>query len=224
MLCVFLFALRLCVESFAFRESVLMTILRFWKPYGVHTKFTDADGRPTLADYITDKDVYPIGRLDHDSEGLLLLTNDNRLQTRLLDPKYAHGRTYWAQVERIPDPVALEKLRDGIDLSIDGKPFRTAPARVELLADEPELQARPVPIRYRANIPTAWIALTLTEGKKRQVRRMTAAVGHPTLRLIRVRIDVITLSGLLPGEAAPLTDEERDALWRSVFNRPFTYA
>ena len=199
-----------------------MIILRFWKPYGVHTKFTDPDGRPTLADYIPIKEVYPVGRLDHDSEGLLLLTDDSRLQTRLLDPKYAHPRTYWAQVEHLPDQTALDKLRAGVQLSIDGKPFKTAPARVELLENEPDIPPRPVPIRYRANILTAWIALTLTEGKNRQVRRMTAAVGHPTLRLIRISMDVINLQGLQPGQFAPLTDQERDALWRSVFNRPFT--
>jgi 23S rRNA pseudouridine2457 synthase len=196
-----------------------MTVLRFWKPYGVHTKFTDPDRRPTLADYIPVKDVYPIGRLDHDSEGLLLLTDDNRLQTRLLDPTYRHPRTYWAQVERIPDEGALDKLRAGVDLSIDGKPFRTAPAQVALLAQAPHVPPRPVPIRFRLNVPTAWIALTLTEGKNRQVRRMTAAVGYPTLRLIRVRMDVITLEGLQVGEYAELTAEQSAALRTSVFKR-----
>ncbi|MDX2162074.1 MAG: pseudouridine synthase [bacterium] len=195
------------------------TVLKFWKPYGVLTKFTDADDRPTLADYIPVGDVYPVGRLDQDSEGLLLLTDDDRLQTRLLDPRLAHPRTYLAQVEHLPAASALERLRGGVALSIDGKPYRTLPAQVDLIDGEPDLPPRPVPIRYRASIPTAWLRLTLTEGKNRQVRRMTAAVGHPTLRLVRVRMDVIDLAGLEPGAWQPLSDAERDQLWRSVFKR-----
>jgi len=186
------------------------TTIKFWKPYDVHTKFTDAEGRATLADYIPVKDVYPIARLDHDSEGLLLLSDDKRLTARLLDQ--AHPRTYCAQVERIPDEAALDRLRAGITLSIDGKPYTTRPAHVDLIPGEPDLPPRPVPIRFRINVPTAWIALTLTDGKNRQVRRMTAAAGYPTLRLVRVAMSGITLGGLAPGEWRTLTNEERDKL------------
>ena len=175
--------------------------LRFWKPYGVLTKFTDAEGRPTLADYVTVEGVYAAGRLDLDSEGLLILTDDPRLNTRLTEPRYAHPRTYWAQVERIPNEAALVQLRQGLLLK-DGM---TRPARARLLEGEPQvnggpLPARTVPIRERKAIPTAWIELTLTEGRNRQVRRMTAAVGFPTLRLVRCAIGDVTLSGLAPGD------------------------
>lgn len=192
------------------------TILKFWKPYDVLTKFTDAEGRPTLADYIDVKEVYPVGRLDHDSEGLLLLTDDKRLTERLLDPKYAHPRTYLAQIERVPDASALDRLRAGVTISIEGKPYHTHSAQVERLDREPDLPPRPVPIRYRANIPTAWISLTLTEGKNRQVRRMTAAVGHPTLRLVRIAIESISLEGLSPGEWKPLTATEQKTLFKRL--------
>ncbi len=174
--------------------------LRLWKPYGVLTKFTDAEGRPTLADYVDVPDVYAAGRLDLDSEGLLLLTNNNRLNTRLTEPRYAHPRTYWAQVEHIPTETALEQLRRGVVLK-DGL---TRPARAHLLDGEPQvngvpLPPRSVPIRERKSIPTVWLELTLTEGRNRQVRRMTAAVGYPTLRLVRCAIGDITLEGLTLG-------------------------
>jgi pseudouridine synthase len=173
----------------------LPCILRFWKPYGVLTQFTDKEGRPTLADYINVPGVYAAGRLDHDSEGLLLLTDSGSLNVRLTDPEYAHPRTYWAQVERVPDETALQRLRDGVDLN-DGQ---TRPAQARLI-ETPDLPERPVPIRYRKNVPTAWLELTLTEGRNRQVRRMTAAVGHPTLRLVRWAIGMVTLAGLQPGQ------------------------
>jgi 23S rRNA pseudouridine2457 synthase len=179
-----------------------------FKPYDMLTQFTDAAGRPTLADMIPVKGVYPVGRLDRDSEGLLLLTDDGRLAHRLTDPRYAHPRTYLARVERIPDEAALEALRRGVMLS-DGA---TRPARVELLDQLPDLPERPVPIRFRKNVPTVWLCLTLTEGRNRQVRRMTAAVGHPTLRLVRVAIGPITLEGLEPGQWRELTAAERTAL------------
>jgi pseudouridine synthase len=190
-------------------------IIRFWKPYGVLTKFTDEAGRPTLADYVTVPGVYAAGRLDADSEGLLLLTDSGRLSTRLTDPKFAHPRTYLVQVERIPDAAALQRLRTGIDLK-DG---RTRPAQAELLAPPPDLPERPVPIRFRKNIPTAWLRLTLTEGRNRQVRRMTAAVGYPTLRLVRWSIGSITLKGLQPGEWQMLNEHEAAALWHSAFRK-----
>jgi 23S rRNA pseudouridine2457 synthase len=187
-------------------------IIRFWKPYGVLTKFTDEGGRPTLADYIHLPGVYAAGRLDMDSEGLLLLTDDTRLKTRLTDPHFEHPRVYLVQVERIPDDSALQRLRDGVELN-DG---RTRPARVERLSQPPDLPERPVPVRYRKNVPDGWLKLTLTEGHNRQVRRMTAAVGHPTLRLVRWAIGPITLEGLTPGEWRRLTETESAALWRSV--------
>jgi 23S rRNA pseudouridine2457 synthase len=192
-----------------------MKVLRFWKPYGVLTQFTDPQGRPTLADYISMPNVYAAGRLDFDSEGLLLLTDSARLKTRLTDPKFEHPRTYLVQVERIPDETALEKLRGGVDLN-DG---RTRPAKVELLAEAPALPERPVPIRYRKNVPDCWLKLTIIEGRNRQVRRMTAAVGHPTLRLVRWAIGPVTLDGLTPGEWKALSAAEEKALWASATGR-----
>lgn len=179
-----------------------MPTLAFWKPYNVLTQFTDREGRATLADFIKVKGVYAAGRLDYDSEGLLILSDDKRLLTRLLHGH--HPRTYWAQVERIPDGEALERLRVGITLS-DGP---CLPALVRLLPSEPDLPPRPVPIRYRANVATAWIELILREGRNRQVRRMTAAVGHPTLRLLRAAISTITLEGLSPGAWRTLSADE----------------
>ncbi|WP_430220714.1 pseudouridine synthase [Paenalcaligenes sp. Me131] len=165
------------------------------KPYGVLTQFSDNQGRETLADYVPVKEVYPAGRLDRDSEGLLLLTNDGRLQARIAEPRYKMSKTYWAQVEGVVNEEQLQQLRQGVLLK-DGM---TQPAEAELLKD-PELWPRNPPIRYRASIPTSWISLTISEGKNRQVRRMTAAVGLPTLRLVRVRIGEWQLDGLQPGE------------------------
>ena len=166
------------------------------KPYGVLTQFTCKDGRPTLSRYGLPAGVYPAGRLDFDSEGLLLLTDDGGLVHRLTDPRHAHPRVYWAQVERVPDEATLKTLRKGVLLS-DGK-TQTCGAR--LLPEEPELPARHPPIRFRLNVPTSWIELTMTEGRNRQVRRMTAAVGHPCLRLVRAAIGKVTLKGLEPGQ------------------------
>ena len=169
-------------------------LILFNKPYNVLTKFTDAESRETLAQYIDLPGVYPAGRLDRDSEGLLLLTDDGQLQHRLSDPRHKMSKTYWVQVEGIPDEVALKVLRQGV--SIEGR--KTRPAEVQPM-EEPALWPRDPPIRVRLRIPTAWIELTLTEGRNRQVRRMTAAVGHPTLRLIRYAIGPWTLKGLQPG-------------------------
>lgn len=188
-------------------------VLRFWKPYQVLTQFTDAQGRATLADFITVPDVYAAGRLDYDSEGLLLLTDSGRLNHRLTDPAFAHPRTYLAQVERIPDAAALARLRSGVELN-DG---RTRPAQVERLDTPPDLPERSVPIRFRKNVPTAWLRLTLTEGRNRQVRRMTAAVGYPTLRLVRWSIATLTLDGLQPGQWQALSPQEVKALWTQAF-------
>jgi 23S rRNA pseudouridine2457 synthase len=182
--------------------------VKFFKPFDVLTQFTDAAGRTTLKDFIDVPSVYPVGRLDRDSEGLLLLTDDGRLAHRLTDPRFEHPKTYLAQVERVPDADALRRLRDGVLLS-DG-PTRRAEA--ELLPDAPPLPDRPVPIRFRKSVPTAWVRLTIREGRNRQVRRMTAAVGHPTLRLVRVGIGPVSLGGLRPGESAELSAAERAAL------------
>jgi pseudouridine synthase len=189
-----------------------VTIIRFWKPYGVLTKFTDTEGRPTLADYISIPNIYAAGRLDMDSEGLLLLTDSARLSRRLTNPKFEHPRTYLVQIERIPDENALKQLREGVMLK-DGS---TRPAKVELLGSPPDLPERPVPIRYRKNVPDSWLRLTITEGRNRQVRRMTAAIGHPTLRLVRWAIGPITIEGLLPGQWEKLNEKAADLLWRSA--------
>jgi 23S rRNA pseudouridine2457 synthase len=182
--------------------------LLFYKPYDVLSQFTPEPGSSaqTLKDYISVPEVYPVGRLDRDSEGLLLLTNNGRIQHQLTDPRFQHPRTYWVQVERIPTSEALQSLRQGV--VIQG--YRTRPAKVQILAAEPDLSPRNPPIRFRKNVPTTWLELTLTEGKNRQVRRMTAAVGFPTLRLIRVAIGQLRLAGLQPGEWRELTPAERE--------------
>jgi 23S rRNA pseudouridine2457 synthase len=166
------------------------------KPYGALSQFTSEGGKPSLARFGLPAGVYAAGRLDHDSEGLLLLTDDGALVRRLTDPRHGHPRTYWAQVERLPDAAALRRLARGVDLA-DG---RTLPSRARLLDADPDLPPRDPPIRVRATVPTAWLELTLTEGRNRQVRRMTAAVGHPTLRLVRCAIGRLTLKGLAPGK------------------------
>lgn len=191
-----------------------MTTIKFWKPYRVLTQFNDdSDGdRATLSDYIAIPDVYSAGRLDYDSEGLLILTDDGRLNHLLTHPKYGHPRTYWTQVENIPNEKALNLLRKG---GLEIKNYKTRPTIAHLI-DEPELPDRDPPIRYRANIPTAWLELTLTEGKNRQVRRMTAAIGHPTLRLVRCAIGPITLDGMHEGQYYELTPHEMKILRRSI--------
>jgi len=186
--------------------------LLLYKPYDVLSSFTDPEGRPTLGDYVSVPGIYAAGRLDRDSEGLMLLTNDGWLAHRLTHPRHKQPKTYLAQVEGIPDERALEALRSGV--LVKGK--LTAPAEVELLPDEPDLPPRPVPIRYRARIPTAWLRIILREGRKRQVRHMTAAVGHPTLRLVRVAIGPLKLGDLQPGQWRDLTREELAALRRTV--------
>jgi 23S rRNA pseudouridine2457 synthase len=178
--------------------------LKLFKPYDVLTQFTDALGRATLKDFVKIPGVYPIGRLDRDSEGLLLLTNNGRLAHRLADPRFEHRKTYLVQVERIPTDDALAALRSGVVLS-DGP---TLPAEAELLENDPALPDRPVPIRFRKNVPTCWIKLVIREGRNRQVRRMTAAVGHPTLRLVRVGVGPIELGNLAPGEWRDLEPAE----------------
>ena len=183
------------------------------KPYGVLSQFTPEPGSRwrTLADLQLPRNVYPLGRLDADSEGLLLLSDEAGLNTRLLDPTHGHRREYWAQVEGVPDSFALTRLaRGGIALGS----HRTLPCRAELLEPRPDLPPRDPPIRHRKSVPDAWVSLQLTEGKNRQVRRMTAAVGHPTLRLIRVRIGDFPLAGLAPGQWRELTPAERASVFR----------
>lgn len=179
----------------------MLKYIIFYKPYQVLSQFSPEGGKKTLKDYFPhlEKDIYPVGRLDFDSEGLLLLTNDKILNHQLLDPTYAHKRTYWVQVDGAITQETLNHLQKGVVIQIDGKPYKTKPAVAQLLEEEPDVPERNPSIRYRKNIPTSWIALTLTEGKNRQVRRMTAAVGFPTLRLIRYSIGKVTLNGLQPG-------------------------
>jgi 23S rRNA pseudouridine2457 synthase len=177
----------------------------------VLSQFTPRDGHPSLSGFDLPKGLYAVGRLDRDSEGLLLLSGDGRIQHRLSDPRFEHPKTYLAQVERLPSAEALRRLAEGPALS-DGP---TRPCAVRLLKEEPRLPPREPPIRFRKNVPTAWLELTLREGRNRQVRRMTAAVGHPTLRLVRAAIGELTLKGLDPGEWRRLTDAETRRLpWR----------
>ncbi|MBE9183333.1 pseudouridine synthase [Microcoleus sp. LEGE 07076] len=179
----------------------------FYKPYDVLTQFTDNSSetkRSTLKDYIPIPDVYAVGRLDRDSEGLLLLTDDGQMQHRFSHPKFAHPRTYLVQVEGVPDAGAIALLQTGVTI----QDYRTRSAKVQLLSAEPQLAPREPPIRFRKNIPTAWLQMTLTEGRNRQVRRMTAAVGFPTLRLVRSAIGHLQLNDLKPGEWRELTQSD----------------
>ena len=189
-------------------------LLCFHKPYGVLSQFTPEPGSRwrTLAAFGLPRGVYPLGRLDADSEGLLLLSDEAGLNSRLLDPQHGHRREYWAQVEGIPNDEALARLtRGGIDLG----DFKTRPCPARRLEPPPTVAPRDPPIRFRKHVPDAWLALELTEGRNRQVRRMTAAVGHPTLRLLRVRIGAFPLSHLAPGQWRELDARERAAVFRA---------
>jgi len=178
--------------------------LAFYKPYGVLSCFTDPEGRSTLADFIQVPDVYPAGRLDYDTEGLLVLTADGTLAHHITDPRHKLPKVYLVQVERVPDEAALASLRRGVFL----KGRLTKPAEVEVLAAAPDLPPRPVPIRFRKSVPTVWLKITLREGQNRQVRRMTAAAGHPALRLVRVAVGPVVLGDLQPGQWRELDGAE----------------
>ncbi|MFD2514903.1 pseudouridine synthase [Pontibacter locisalis] len=178
------------------------------KPFEVLTQFTDEAGRATLKDYVPVPNIYPVGRLDYDSEGLVLLTDDKQLQHRLSDPQFKVEKTYWVQVDGNPTDEALTKLRLGVQI----KGTKTSPAKVRTLEEEPQVWERSKPIRFRKNIPTSWVEIKISQGMNRQVRRMTAAVGYPTLRLIRPAIGPLTLGDLQPGEYRELTLEEVAAI------------
>ena len=202
-----------------------MTTLLLNKPFGVLSQFTLEEGSRwrCLSDFVDVPKVYAAGRLDADSEGLLILTSNGKLQQRLTDPRFGHWRSYWAQVEGTPSIEQLQQLRDGV--VIQGR--HTLPAKAQLLQgeDQPQLADRTPPIRYRAAIPTSWLQLSLTEGRNRQVRRMTAAVGLPTLRLVRCWIDLmdqgppLDLTGLEPGEWRSVTSAEQERLNRLISSR-----
>ncbi len=185
-------------------------LIAFNKPYSVLSQFTP-DGSPnrTLAEFGFPKEVYAIGRLDADSEGLLLLSDEAELNERLLHPKNAHRRTYWAQVERIPTAESVQRLARGVTI----QDYKTLPCRAWLIGPQPDVPPRDPPIRFRKNVPDCWLALELIEGKNRQVRRMTAAIGHPTLRLLRVKVGGLELGTLGAGEWALVSSDDRNQLF-----------
>jgi 23S rRNA pseudouridine2457 synthase len=179
----------------------------FHKPYQVLCQFSPDGEKQTLAHFFTDlpKNIYPVGRLDHDSEGLIILTDDKSLTHKLLTPSYEHQRTYWVQVDSEVTQDAIAMLSVGVTINVDGKMYRTKKAVASKFRSAPEVSDRNPPIRFRKDIPTSWLSLTLTEGKNRQVRKMTAAVGFPTLRLIRYAIEDLSLDGIAPGAYKELT-------------------
>lgn len=180
-----------------------------YKPYQVLSQFTSTDGKLCLKDILNvPKDVYPVGRLDYDSEGLLLLTNDTRINHQLLHPKFAHTRTYWVQVDGLISNDAIEKLSKGVTISVDGKNYNTKKAELHLLEDSLAVPERNPPIRVRKSIPTSWVSIQLTEGKNRQVRKMFASVGFPVLRLIRSKIGPFSIDQMQPGDCLSLNFEE----------------
>lgn len=194
------------LRDFCFCMNVYFLI---YKPYQVLSQFSPQEGKQTLSGFFdVPKDVYPVGRLDYDSEGLLLLTNDTFLNNRLLHPKFAHEREYWVQVDGAIDTTAVKKLQEGVTISIDGKPYHTKPCKVSLFEKDPQLPERNPPIRFRKEIPAPWIRMILTEGKNRQVRKMTAQSGFPTLRLVRYRIEELVLGDMQPGEMIQLSQTE----------------
>ncbi|MEJ7587196.1 MAG: pseudouridine synthase [Ferruginibacter sp.] len=180
-----------------------------YKPYNVLSQFTSGEGKQTLKDFFdVPPGVYPVGRLDYDSEGLLVLTNDKKLNHSLLNPVFEHTREYWVQVDGEITTAALQDLQKGVDITVEGKLYRTKKCKAAIFKTVPVVPARTPPIRFRQNIPAVWISMVLSEGKNRQVRKMTAAVGFPTLRLVRFRIEKCTIEGLEPGEMRILTKGE----------------
>jgi 23S rRNA pseudouridine2457 synthase len=180
-----------------------------YKPYEVLTRFGKEGDKAVLSDFFdVPRDVYPVGRLDYDSEGLLILTNDKSLNHRLLDPRHAHEREYWVQVDGAVTDAAIRQLKTGVNIRVDGKDYRVKALDTEIFPHDPVVPDRHPPIRFRKLIPAPWIRIVLKEGKNRQVRRMTAAVGFPTLRLIRYRIEGLDVSGMQPGDMAELSREE----------------
>lgn len=195
------------------------TYIVLHKPYGVLCQFTSVAGKPNLSDVLPGipKDVYSVGRLDEDSEGLLLLTNNKSVYHRVLGPKSAFTKIYYAQVEGIATGESMLRLRGGVDIKVDGKWYKTLPARAEILPHEPEwLEERTPPIRFRKDIPTTWVRLEIVEGKNRQVRKMTAAVGLPTLRLIRFGFGNLTLDGIRQGKYVQLSPKEVEVLLKII--------
>ena len=187
-----------------------------YKPFEVLSQFTSQEDKKTLKDYFhVAKDIYPVGRLDYDSEGLLLLTNDKSLNHRLLHPAFAHEREYWVQVDGNLTQQALQRLENGVDISIDGKIHHTKKCIASLFETDPIVEPRNPPIRFRKEIPTPWIKLILTEGINRQVRKMTASMGFPTLRLLRYRIESIDLGNLKPGEMKELSQK---SIYKKLFH------
>jgi 23S rRNA pseudouridine2457 synthase len=187
------------------------------KPFNVLCQFTSQDGKQTLNNFFdVPVDVYPVGRLDYDSEGLLILTNDKKLNQLLLNPKHGHKREYLVQVDGQITNEAIQKIEAGVDISIEGKTHRTKKCNAAILNVQPLVHERNPPIRFRKNIPTSWISLVITEGKNRQVRKMTASVGFPTLRLIRHRIEQCSIEGLAPGEMRLLSEKE---IYKLLFSK-----
>ena len=180
-----------------------------YKPYQVLSQFSAQENKQTLKNFFeVPKTVYPVGRLDFDSEGLLILTNDKLLNHRLLNPKFAHEREYWAQVEGAVSQEAVDELQRGVAINMDGKLYKTKKCNAEVFIQEPKVPDRNPPIRFRKNIPTTWLKIILTEGKNRQVRKMLAAVGFPVLRLIRYRIEKVALNGMQPSQMIELSRNE----------------
>jgi 23S rRNA pseudouridine2457 synthase len=192
-----------------FHSTVKMEYYLIYKPYQVLSQFTSSDGKLCVKDILNvPKDVYPVGRLDYDSEGLLLLTNDTSINHQLLHPKFAHARTYWVQVDGLITNDAIETLSKGVTISVDGKTYETKKAVLKILSDSLLVPERNPPIRVRKSIPTSWISIQLTEGKNRQVRKMFASVGFPVVRLIRSQIGQFSIAQMQPSDCLSLSFEE----------------
>lgn len=206
----------ICLKLLQTKDLSKTVYYIIYKPFQVLCQFSKEENKKTLGDFFrVEKDVYPVGRLDYDSEGLLILTNDKQINHKLLNPKYNHKKTYWVQVDGVITNEAIQKLQLGILINVDGKNYKTKKCSVNLFDVEPSVCERFPPIRFRKNSPTSWIALTLQEGKNRQVRKMTAAVGFPTLRLIRYSIENILLNEMKPGDIIQLSQKK---IYQQLFN------